>query len=241
MNDEFHQFAEEFAKISNIPSIDLKISPLAAWCLITQIQLAARHPQNTGIMSEHARDIANSLVSRLSLSKTLSNVIEKGWHKEYDVDAHESNQEYASRIPQREIIEVHNAYALYESDDGQAMMTTSRPQDWADKTGWAYERFKFEWLCTETQASLPESDEMSNVAHYINNAHCWYSPQVLQKHEVPKIFAGAIATILMPGGKEQLCGNRFLSEEDFWCDEWGDMPPIYWDEDGDYFDDTEAI
>ncbi len=145
--ENFEQFAREFSALSNEPEIDIKISPLAAWCLISQIQLAVRHPANNGITAKHAKDIAVALQSRVTLSKSMQDVMALGWHKEYDASINETPQEFFNRVPQPEIVEVHNAYALYSSEDGhEGMIMTSRPQDWANKSQWAYERFKFEWL-----------------------------------------------------------------------------------------------
>lgn len=221
MTNQFEQFAEELQKLGNEPTIDIKISPLAAWCLISQIQLAVRHPANIGPTAQHARDIANALQSRIPMSEAMQQFTNMGWSKEYDAKISETPEEFINRVPQREIIEVHNAYALYNSkDSSEGMIMISRPQDWGDKSEWSYERFKFEWITDEQ--------------HYINNAHCWYNPHRLSKGDVPRAFAGAITMILMPGSEEELCGNKYLEEEDFWCEEWGQMPPVYYLNEDDY-------
>ncbi len=224
----FEQFALEFTTLSNEPEIDIKISPLSAWCLIAQLQLALRHPENTGLVAQHARDVATALQSRIPLSEGMRSIMDMGWSKEYDATVSETLENFLNRVPQREIVEVHNAYALYQSEDErEGMIQTSRPQDWANKSQWAYERFKFEWLDKEK--------------HYINNAYCWYNPSDLEKWEVPRTFAGAIAMILMPGSEEKLCGNCYLDEEDFWCDDWGVKPPVYVSDYGDVYEPPDEL
>lgn len=212
---QFEQLKEELKQLSNEPSIDIKISPLAAWCLITQIQLALRFPNNVDSPAQHARDIANAIQSRIPMSDAMQNFINLGWSKEYDAKPEETDEEFINRVPQREIVEVHNAYALYQSEsvlsEGTIMM--SRPQDWGNKSKWALERFKFEWLTDDK--------------HYINNAYCWYNPKKLRKGDVPNAFASSLTMILMPGDEKELCGNQYLELEDFWCEEWGNMPPVH--------------
>lgn len=218
MNNEFLNIAQELKNLGNEPTIDIRISPLAAWCLIAQIQLALRHPANNGTTGQHAKDIALALQSRIGMSEAMQQFTNKGWNKEYDAKLTETTEEFIARIPSREIVEVHNAYALYQSDkvlsDGSIMM--SRPQDWGNPNKWQLERFKFEWI--------------QGSKHYINNAYCWYNPKKISKSSTPHAFASAITTIFMPGDKEQLCSNRFLAVEDIWDEEWGAMPPIYEDE-----------
>lgn len=221
MNNEFLNLAEELKNLGNKPTIDIKISPLAAWCLIAQIQLASRHPANNGITGQHAKDIALALQSRIEMSEAFQQFTDKGWHQEYDAKSTETTEEFISRIPSREIVEVHNAYSLYQSDkvlsDGSIMM--SRPQDWGNPNKWKLERFRFEW--------------MNGSKHYINNAYCWYNPKKLSKGDTPRAFAPAFTTIFIPGDKEQLCSNRFLAIEDVWDKDWGEMPPCFLDSEGD--------
>ncbi len=217
MNQEIQQLAEEFKNLSNEPSIDIEISPLAAWMLISQLQLALTHPENDGEIAAQTRAIAQALQSRLELSPTMENLLARGWHRDYDAEPNETNEEYFTRIPQREIIEVHNAYSFYTQ-----VISFSRPQDWGNKEIWAYERFKFEWL--------------QETKHYINHAHCWYNPHDVPRGKIPMIFGGAIATISMPGKPEELCSNKYLAPEDFWHPAWGEMPEFYLPEEEDIYE-----
>ncbi|MDJ0677016.1 MAG: hypothetical protein QNJ36_16815 [Calothrix sp. MO_167.B42] len=215
MDQETEQIAKEIASLSNEPLIDIKISELAAWCLIVQIQCAVRHPANTGTTANQARTIANDIQSRLELPPTLENLTRRGWLPEYDAIPSESNEEYLSRVPRREIIEVHNVYTIYSSEDeGHGLMRSSRPQDWGNQKLWAYKRFQFECI--------------QEKKHFINHAHCWYNPKHIPEiDDVFMTFGQAIAMIAMPGKPEQLCSNRFLGANEFWYTEWGEMPPLY--------------
>lgn len=123
-----------------------------------------------------------------------------------------------------EIIEVHNVWTIYGVDDDgdeleEPISQHSRPQDWGSPK-WRYERFRFEWLCPET--------------HYINHVHCW-TDLVLDKSDVPRVFAPLITQILMPGCKPELCDRSYLAEEDFWDEEWGPAPPMFFEAEEDDF------
>lgn len=123
----------------------------------------------------------------------------------------------STQIP---IIEVHNVYALHAKDETASpndpiFIEFSRPQDWGDPR-WHFERFKFEW--------------MREDVHYINHAYCW-TDMPKPEHGYPALFGDIIAIwILQPGRKPQLCGKDYLHPDDFWLEEWGEIPP-YFDED----------
>ena len=104
-----------------------------------------------------------------------------------------------------ETIEVHNVWTLYgmnrdgtESKDKLAQF--SRPQDWGDSR-WVYHLFTLTW----------EVDGK----RYINHAHCWTDLK-RESWQYPQLFASLIAQISIPGEPPELCGNKFLHEDDFW-------------------------
>lgn len=112
-----------------------------------------------------------------------------------------------------EIIEVHNVWTIYASDsDNPPIAQMSRPQDWGNKERWHYERFYFEWILETTR--------------YINHAHCWTDIKV-ERGEHPMLFASLIVQIAMPGANFKLCGMDYLDEDDFWSEQWGEMPPYF--------------
>ncbi len=122
------------------------------------------------------------------------------------------------------VIEVHNAYTIQEVEEvrtgaKEQFLQFSRPQDWGNPR-WHYEQFKFEWI---------RSDK-----HYINHAYCWTDlPEPEQGY--PSLFGEIIAVyIMMPGSRAEECGRSHLKEDDFWDEEWGEMPPYFdpdWDDD----------
>lgn len=121
-------------------------------------------------------------------------------------------------------VEVHNAWTIYGlNSDGtlaeKPIAQLSRPQDWGDSR-WHYERFRFDWI-TES-------------AHYIHHVHCWTDLQLAERGEYPMLFAQLIVQIAMPGTNPKLCGREYLGEDDFWNDDWGELPPYF-----DPYDDEE--
>ena len=85
-NSEAEQWAFEFSQLSNTPSIDFRISPLAGWCLVCQIQLALRHPETIGVTAAEARQIADAIAQRLPLSKVGRAFLDKGWDPGLDIE-----------------------------------------------------------------------------------------------------------------------------------------------------------
>ena len=127
----------------------------------------------------------------------------------------------------REIRETHNAVTIYGmNDDGteaeRPIAEFSRPQNWGDTERWHYEFFRLSWV--------------SDGNEYINNCHC-YTDIKNPECGYSILFAQCVATILYPGRPPQLCGREYLDEDDFWLDEWGEMPPHYYpDEEEDWFE-----
>ena len=85
-SSEAEQWAFEFSQLSNVPSIDIRISPLAGWCLVCQIQLASRHPENIGVTAAEARQIADAIAQRLPLSDVGRAFLNKGWDPSLDIE-----------------------------------------------------------------------------------------------------------------------------------------------------------
>ncbi|BAT56394.1 hypothetical protein NOS3756_53990 [Nostoc sp. NIES-3756] len=128
-----------------------------------------------------------------------------------------------------ETIEVHNVAAYYcLDDDGEpaetGMVMFARPQDWGNQQRWHYEFFRFEWTHKNKK--------------YINNCHCWTDIKD-PEGGYPLFFAQSIVSVFMPGTIPQHCGREFLRGDDFWSEEWGEMPP-YYDPYEEQFDDDEV-
>jgi hypothetical protein len=118
------------------------------------------------------------------------------------------------------VVEVHNVWTIYGVDrDGteaaQPIAVPHRPQDWGHPR-WSYHRYRFEWEHDGTR--------------YINQFHGWTDLK-RQPHDYPGLFASLIVMVLMPGSDPRLCGRDYVAEEDIWRDEWGEMPPVFVEED----------
>lgn len=88
MNDEklFNQFLPDFEAMSQRPNLRLELTPVQAWELAGQIQLACRHPQNIGSSRQTAELIARTLLESLATTPALKTVAERGWLPEFDED-----------------------------------------------------------------------------------------------------------------------------------------------------------
>jgi hypothetical protein len=126
------------------------------------------------------------------------------------------------RNPGRQVIVVHNAWTVLGMEDGKEiddpLATLGRPQDWGDPK-WHYSRFRFDWYMPEAQ--------------YINHVHIW-TDLVREESEYPRLFAGLITAILLPGLPAPLAGRDVLDVEDSWLKEWGPTPPV-WDGEDEFF------
>lgn len=82
------------------PPIPVEIDPPVAMILIGQLQLAIRHPQNTGTSAAYAREFIEALRSRIcEPGSVLDALITAGFDPDYDVPADEKNITYTG-LPQ---------------------------------------------------------------------------------------------------------------------------------------------
>jgi hypothetical protein len=80
------QFIAEFAALAaRVDTIRLSLTPLEAWALVCQLQLACRHPENTGPTRQMVEQIARRLQFIVAPSGALAVVAERGWNPQYDV------------------------------------------------------------------------------------------------------------------------------------------------------------
>ncbi len=56
-------FIQEFAALERQPPLRLEIDRVTAWVVLAQLQLALRHPENTGPSAEIARGFADQIQS----------------------------------------------------------------------------------------------------------------------------------------------------------------------------------
>lgn len=196
--------------IQDAPAVKVEFNALAVFNLIGLLQFASRglppdHNQRKTAVA-YARQFQQALKG--ATGGSLDEIIEAGFDPAHDVI------ETGDGLP---IVEVHNCWTIYGANpDGSKsdnkIASFERPQDWGHPR-WAYNRFRFEWTV--------------DGKHYINNAHCWTDIPGVEPGGYPELFASLIVRVMMPGHEEQLCGRDYLHPEDFWSQDWGEMPPIY--------------
>jgi len=82
----FAQFSKEFAELDkDVQPVLLTMTKVQAWALMSQLQLALRHPENTGRTSTMAREIAETIERNVATTPALKEVARRGWHQEYDL------------------------------------------------------------------------------------------------------------------------------------------------------------
>lgn len=65
--------------VSDPQPVILQLTKLQAWIVFMHLQLALRHPENTGPLSGVARQIALTLQELLATTPTLQRVAAMGW------------------------------------------------------------------------------------------------------------------------------------------------------------------
>lgn len=64
--------------------ITFALTHVEAFCVLAQLQLAARHPHNTGPGAEIARRFAELLQQEISTTPALAELARRGWDPEHD-------------------------------------------------------------------------------------------------------------------------------------------------------------
>lgn len=81
----YEQFEGEFRVLcEDKQPVILELTKLQAWSLLSQLQLALRHPENKGPTSDIAREIAGAIQEKIATSPALAEVARRGWDKRYD-------------------------------------------------------------------------------------------------------------------------------------------------------------
>ncbi len=111
-----------------------------------------------------------------------------------------------------------NCWTIYLDDNDRAYTQIGRPQDWGDAR-WMYRVYTLE-ATIGGQA-------------YRNEVHCWLEqeePEETSEADHLELFAELICMITLPGWDRHRSTREFLDDDDFWDEEWGEMPP-QWSED----------
>lgn len=78
-------WAAECKELLNALPFPVQIDPMIAIAIISQIQLASRHPQNTGWMMTQAVEAARGLQTLFNPASVTARVLELGWDADEDV------------------------------------------------------------------------------------------------------------------------------------------------------------
>lgn len=79
------KFTEEMRALESEEPIPLDIDRLAIVTIISQIQLALRHPGNNGQSAEDAKEICRQLQTAFEPDSAIAQVIEIGWNPLFDM------------------------------------------------------------------------------------------------------------------------------------------------------------
>ncbi|MDB9514133.1 hypothetical protein PN499_23305 [Kamptonema animale CS-326] len=78
-------WAAECKELLNAPSLPVQLDPMVAIAIISQIQLASRHPENNGWMRTQAVEAARALQTLFSPTSVTARVLQLGWDVDEDV------------------------------------------------------------------------------------------------------------------------------------------------------------
>lgn len=70
---------------SGVEMVQITLTKFQAWVLMSQLQLALRHPENVGLTSEIAKTLALRLQTATATTEALYTVAECGWNPEFDI------------------------------------------------------------------------------------------------------------------------------------------------------------
>jgi hypothetical protein len=134
------------AELANIlmdsTPIEMKIDACMAITIVSQMQLALRHPGNINQSADLAIDAAKQIQRSLGrINPKISEFLEQGWNPDFDMTDEESDRFINNELT---VIDVHNVYTLFELDEygnevkEKFLSITTRPQDWGNKDRWHY-------------------------------------------------------------------------------------------------------
>ena len=79
-------FVADYTAMAQGPPLEFEITPNEAWCIAAQIQLACRHPANTGPSRQVAEQFARQILKVIATTPELKRVAEMGWNPQFDVE-----------------------------------------------------------------------------------------------------------------------------------------------------------
>ncbi|MDD5457478.1 MAG: hypothetical protein PHV30_10680 [Candidatus Margulisbacteria bacterium] len=84
--ENIRRFKSDFERyVNDLKVIKMDVTPLEAWVIMCQLQLALRHPRNIGPTAVIAREIAKEIQEKVAITPALQEIAEKGWKREFDM------------------------------------------------------------------------------------------------------------------------------------------------------------
>ena len=78
------QFSIELSELEKGMSFPVFLRPLDCWIILAQLQLASRHPENTGLAAVRAKELALQFQEIVANKGALKRMAELGWISEFD-------------------------------------------------------------------------------------------------------------------------------------------------------------
>ena len=83
----FIDFRMELSGIIEKGPVEIEFSALELWIILSQMQLAIRHPDNNGSGRDIAVKIAKRIQGKIASNGALGEVAKRGWDPNYDTEA----------------------------------------------------------------------------------------------------------------------------------------------------------
>lgn len=91
MNDhlpiDLEQLDQDLKKLKDAPDISLTLTACEAMIVLCQIQLACRHPENSGSTRNVVECVGRHIQNQVATTPALHALAEKGWRPNYQTEA----------------------------------------------------------------------------------------------------------------------------------------------------------
>jgi hypothetical protein len=78
------RYSQAVRDIEHLPPIRITLDPVPALMLLSNLQLALRHPQNVGPSASIVRAIAQHIQEHLSVNNDMRQILQMGWNRAFD-------------------------------------------------------------------------------------------------------------------------------------------------------------
>lgn len=146
---------EELMSLKDKPLITLEISQLTVWELICQLQLALRHPANTGAVAQETRAFVETIINTVPWSEPIKKMFEMGWHEENDIDV--AIEPKSDPDPAWDYYEIHHNLTMINNKITEALQLISTQEKANNETD------------TKIRNLLsPHTDDISDIVDDLN-------------------------------------------------------------------------